>query len=158
MLRYLVASFLCVVLSTEVFALGADHPKELLAKQGTNCVHGFFVNWVDVFFFTGDAAACQAFVAEQAKEKGVRVLVTLHPGAKQARSPWDKADRGQADWMLTNGDERGRVAGDDRKLVRVDVWLGGKVKLEDLSFPAEVEVASGGEIEKFIEAHTKQKK
>jgi hypothetical protein len=32
----------------------------------------------------------------------------------------------------------------------VDVWLGGRIKLDELRIPANVEVASGGEIEKFV--------
>ena len=40
---------------------------------------------------------------------------------------------------------------DDRKLVRVDLWVGGKMKLSELRLPAEAEVLSGGEIEKFVD-------
>lgn len=141
MVRYLLASLLTLALVTEAFALGADHPKEELAKHGPNCVHGFFVNWIDVFYFAGDATACNAFLAKHAADKGVLVRVKLHAGTKKAASPWDKEDRNlPADWSLTTGDERGRVAGDDRKIHRVDVWLGGKVKKDELKFPAGVEV------------------
>ena len=46
-----------------------------------------------------------------------------------------------------------------RYYTRVDVWLGSGIKLEELRIPANVEVVSGGEIEKFIaERQGKQKK
>jgi hypothetical protein len=159
-IRFPLALLLTGFLATAVLALGADHPKSELEKHGPNCIHGFFVNWVDVFFFAGDGAACTKFVADLAKDKNVLVRVVLHPGSKKARSPWDKEDRDlPTDWTLTTGDEREqRVAGDDRKLVRVDVWVGSKIKLADLRLPAEAEVVSSGEIEKFIAEHQKQKK
>src|SRR5688572_7823778 len=100
-IRFPLALVLLGLLTAEVCALGADHGKDELARRGPNCVHGFFVNWVDVFFFTGDAAACNAFVAEQVKDKGVLVRVVLHPGPKNAWSPWDKQERNQPiDWSL----------------------------------------------------------
>jgi hypothetical protein len=33
----------------------------------------------------------------------------------------------------------------------VDVWLGGRIKLNELRIPTDIEVVSGGEIEKFVE-------
>lgn len=46
----------------EALAEGSDHPKEVLAMQGPNCVHGYYVNWADTFFFVGDTAAFNKFV------------------------------------------------------------------------------------------------
>jgi hypothetical protein len=38
------------------------------------------------------------------------------------------------------------------------VWLGSRLKLEDLRIPANIGVASGGEIERFIAEHQRQHK
>jgi hypothetical protein len=158
-IRFPLALVLAGCVATMAHALGKDHGKDVLAEKGPNCIHGYFVNWVDVFFFAGDAAACNTFVADQVKDKGTLVRVVLHPGTKKAMSPWDKEERNlPTDWTLTTGLHREqRVAGDDRKLVRVDVWLGGKINLSALHLPGEAEVTSGGEIEKFIAEHQKQK-
>ena len=122
--------------SQEAFALGSDHPKERLTAQGRNCVHGYFVNESDVYFFAGAAADFNKAAAELAK-KGTTVQIVVHKGAKKARSPWDKADRDiPADWSVTTGPmARGiRVEGEG-KLLRIDLWLGGKIKKDDVRYP-----------------------
>jgi hypothetical protein len=135
--------------SQEAFALGSDHPKERLVAQGRNCVHGFFVNKSDVYFFAGDAADFNKAAAELAK-KGSKVQIIVHKGAKKARSPWDKADRDiPADWSVTTGPmARGLQVKGDAELVRIDLWLGGKVKKDDVKYPPGTEVVPAGELEK----------
>jgi hypothetical protein len=53
----------------EALALAADHPKDILTAQGPNCVHGYFVNSPDMFFFAGDTAAFNQFVDGYGKRK-----------------------------------------------------------------------------------------
>jgi hypothetical protein len=153
--------------TTEVFALGADHPQgpvtgnELwpeglkgLANRPDR-VHGFWVNETDVFFYDGDGKAFNQFMDAYAKLKDTALRVVIHPGRKKARSPWDKAERdipvawslhGSSDPLDNNAvQQAGR-----RYYSRVDVWLGSQLKLEELRIPDNVEVVSGGEIEKFI--------
>ena len=134
----------------EAQALGRDLPKDVLASQGPNCVHGYMVNWTDTFFFAGDTAAFNKFVEGYGKRKDLKLQVVIHVGTKKARSPWDKADRDiPVDWSYYVWNTR---TPDPRNPApsRVDVWLGSRIKLEDLRIPANVEVVSGGEIEKFV--------
>jgi hypothetical protein len=124
--------------SQQALALGSDHPREQLAAQGRNCVHGFFVNKSDVYFFAGDAADFNTAAAELVK-KGTRVQIVVHQGAKKARSPWDKADRDiPADWSVTTGPMVRDVKG--AGLVRIDLWLGGRVKKDDVKYPPGTEI------------------
>jgi hypothetical protein len=139
------------LISPEALALGGDYPKAKLAEQGPNCVHGYFVNWVDVFFYSGDTATFNTFVAGYSQRTDLKLRVVIHAGAKKARSPWDKADRDiAADWSYYVWNVG---IPDPRKPApsRVDVWLGSRIKLDELRIPANVEVVSGGEIERFIE-------
>jgi hypothetical protein len=146
----------CATLQTaEALALGSDHSKEEIAQRGPNCVHGFWVNEQDVFFYAGDAASFSKFVEEAAKQNQTVVRVILHPGAKRARSPWDKEDRDiPADWSVLTGGTRAK---DNVAETRIDVWLGGRIKLDQLRIPANVDVVSGGEIERFIADRKKAK-
>ena len=129
--------------SQEAIAIGGDHPKERLAAQGHNCVHGFFINESDVFFYAGDAAEFSKFAADQAKKQGSKLRVVVHSGAKKARSPWDKADRDiPVDWSMTTGPMAwGTQKKGEGKQVRIDLWLGGKVNKEDVKYPPGTEVS-----------------
>ena len=133
--------------SGAAFASGSDHPKERLAAKGRNCVHGYWVNESDVFFYAGDAADFNKAAADVAKKQGVKLQVVVHEGAKQARSPWDKADRNiPADWSVTTGPTaRGFRATGESDLIRIDLWLGGKVKKENVNYPPDAEVGSASE-------------
>ena len=150
----------------EVFGLGSDHPnglvdghphwpqglKDLVNREGR--VHGFWVNEVDVFFYAGDTQAFNQFLEGYAKLPKTSLTVVIHPGAKNARSSWDKQDRDlPAQWSLqTGGDSQ-----DGRFVTRVDLWLGSRIRLEDLRIPENDEAASGGEIERFVEGRKKKK-
>ena len=153
-MRFVTSFALAMVLagwgSQEAFALGGDHPKERLAAQGRNAVHGYFINESDVFFYSGDAAEFNKFVADLAKKQGTKLQVVVHKGAKKARSPWDKADRDiPVDWSVTTGPlARGPRAKGEGELVRVDLWLGGKVKKEDVKYPPGAEVVPATEFRK----------
>ena len=150
----------------EVFGLGSDHPKGPVAghdhwPQGLkelanreDRVHGFWVNEVDVFFYAGDTQAFNQFLEAYAKLPNTSLTIVIHPGAKNARSPWDKQDRDlPAQWSLhTGGDSK-----DGRFVTRVDLWPGSRIRLEDVRVPANVEAASGGEIERFVAERKKKK-
>ena len=137
------------------FGLGKDHTKEVIAKR-ENCVHGYWVNWEDVFFYAGDTAAFNKFIAEYSKMPAVRLRVVIHPGTKKARSPWDKADRNiPVEWSLYVWNTGGLPDPKTPAPTQVDLWLGGRVKLEEVTIPDNIEVVSSGEIEKFVEARQK---
>lgn len=146
-MRAVTSLMLAIVLvawaSQEAFAMGGDHPKERVAAQGRNCVHGYFINESDVFFYAGDAAEFNKFAADQTKKQGSKLRVVVHNGAKKARSPWDKADRDiLVDWSMTTGPMAwgARQKGEGEQ-VRIDLWLGGKVKKEDVKYPPGTEAS-----------------
>lgn len=143
----------------EAFALGGDHSKERLRAQGPNCVSGYFINESDVFFHAGDAADFNKFAASLAKKQGARLQIVVHQGTKKARSPWDKADRDiPVDWSMTTGPlARSLGAKGESELVRIDLWLGGKIKKEDVKYPAGAEVVSATGFETFQVDDTPEK-
>ena len=124
-----------------------------------NLVHGYFVNWEDIFFFRGDTAGLNEFLAKYARLPDTTLRVVIHPGRLHVRSPWDKKPRDiVADWKLyasplTRDPERAGKFKPGPFVTRLDVWLGGSVKLSELRVPDNVSVESGGEIEAFVNAH-----
>src|SRR5262249_19206163 len=160
------------------FGLGADYSKDELKFHGTiggqTPVHGYWVNWEDVFFYAGDAKAFNQFIDAYSKFKYRKLKVVLHVGPHSAQSPWDKAPRViAADWSLyiwnTGYPLEGKVliakpgqteveiapTGEPAP-TRVDVWVGARLKLQDLRIPAGLDVSAAsdappaGEIEKFL--------
>jgi hypothetical protein len=144
------------VSASEALALGRDLPKDYLEEHGQLVkgqipVHGFMVNWEDVFFYSGDTADFNRFVEAYGKIENVELRVVIHAGAKKARSPWDKEDRDiPVDWSYYIWNTGSTAKGGKPAPSRVDVWLGSRIKLGDVRIPANVEVTSGGEIEKFV--------
>jgi len=126
----------------EAYALGGDHTREQLAAQCKTCVHGYWINQSDVFFHAGDARALNQ---QLAKLNGSKLQIVLHTGTKKARSPWDKADRPiDVDWTVTTGPmASGLNSFTATGETRVDIWLGGKIRKDDLTIPegAKVEEA-----------------
>ncbi|MCY2963554.1 MAG: hypothetical protein NT069_07880 [Planctomycetota bacterium] len=130
--------------SQQAFGLGGEHPRQSLESQGASCVHGYFINESDVFYHTGDAGDFNKFAAELVKRHGRKVQIVVHAGVGQAKSPWDKTNRGTpADWSVTTGPAARRFGERlDSRLVRIDLWLHGRVKQADVKFPADAEVVS----------------
>jgi hypothetical protein len=80
--------------AANALALGRDLPEDYLEEHGQLVkgqipVHGFMVNWTDTFFYAGDTAALNKFMEAYAKRSELKLRVVLHPGTKNARSPWD---------------------------------------------------------------------
>jgi hypothetical protein len=158
-----------LLVPTVVWAWGADHPKKPVNKNGwpkglaelvnaENRVHGYFVNWEDVFFFKGDTAALNDFLTKYAQLPDTTLRVVIHPGRLNVRSPWDKEPRDiVADWrlyaspLMRDAERPGKLTRGPF-VTRVDVCLGGSVKLTELRVPDNVSVESGGEIEAFVNA------
>jgi hypothetical protein len=137
--------------------LGSDYSKEDLAEKGQIVtgqipIHGYWVNWEDVFFYTGDTQAFNRFVEAYGKLSHLQLKVVIHAGTTGARSPWDKGDRGPADWSFYRWNVGLPRPGQKPAPSRVDVWIGSKIRLQELNIPANVEVVSGGEIDRFIAA------
>ena len=150
-----------MVSTADAFALGSDFSKDQLREkgelvQGQTPVHGYWVNWEDTFFYAGETADLNRFLNAYAQLTGATRRVVIHPGTRKARSPWDAADRDiPNDWSFYRWNA-GRIDHGKPAPSRVDVWLGSRIKLDELRIPAEVEVASGGEIERFVEQRQKQ--
>jgi hypothetical protein len=142
--------------AAEALALGRDLPKDYLEEhgqlvQGQIPVHGFMVNWEDVFFYSGETTDFNCFVEAYSKLENLEHRIVIHPGTKRARSPWDKEDRNiPVDWSYYVWNIGAVPKGAKPAPAKVDVWLGSRIKLEELRIPVNVEVISGGEIEKFV--------
>jgi len=149
-----------IILGTwNVFGLGGDIPNGKAVNEPswpkgitnlvntTNRVHGFFVNSEDIFFFSGTATNFTAFLLDYSRIQGVenRRLI-LHDGPGEAKSPWDKAGR-LCDWKLyvcpKSGLEAvrtGKPSTNTDYVVEVHFWTGGKIALDQVTVPKNVEV------------------
>ena len=139
---------------TNVFGLGSDHPNGVPVNSTgywpagmielanlTNRVHGYFVNDADVFFFSGDAATFTKFLQDYSKIGGTvnQHRLILHGGAGQAYSPWGTTNQ-PCDWELSglgNGWRNGIIT---NYLLEVHFWTGGKILLDQVVIPKNVEV------------------
>jgi hypothetical protein len=138
-----------------VFGLGADHPdgQPVTASNwpdgmaglvnGTNRIHGFFVNDVDVFFFVGTATNFSSFLEDYSKIGSAvdRHRLILHEGDGDAKSPWGKNGRA-CDWELYgqgNGWKNGIMT---NYILEVHFWTGGKIALDQVTIPKNVEVTN----------------
>jgi len=165
---------------SEAAALGRDFSKEELEAngqlvKGQKPVHGYWINWDDTYFYSGDTAALNQFLVAYGKLQHFKLKVVIHSGAKTSRSLGDRTGRDiPFDWSLRiqNGgtpvsiNAKGDIAKirdlaqdtpgsfvnvlGERFPSQVDIWLGDRIKREDLRIPANVEVASGIESEKNI--------
>jgi hypothetical protein len=142
--------------------LGADFSKEELASKsfaGITPVHGYWVNWMDNFYFQGTADKLNLFLAAIEARKEAVVKIVLHTGTTKARSPWDKSEnRPAADWSLftVNGitPASGTTNAQLQKLsppTQVDIWTGGKVELGKLKVPEKFELTASKETDKQID-------
>jgi hypothetical protein len=115
--------------------------KELV--NTTNRVHGFFVNAEDVFFFAGSATNFAAFLNDYSKIQGVeKHQLVLHEGAGEAKSPWSETSR-PCDWKLRAGPKSWltRNANDKAFVLEVHFWMGGKMALDQVTVPKNIEFA-----------------
>ena len=139
----LVAALLGV---TQATAMGADHPRERLVSHGSTCVHGYWINSSDVFFHAGDTVAFNRFIGELAKNHATGLRVVLHPGVTQARSPWATSDRNVgAEWSVTTGPMAwGMRTKGEVERIQIDLWVGGRVRMEGVKLPSNVEIVRDG--------------
>jgi hypothetical protein len=147
------AGVFALATAAEAWALGSDLSQKEIVAHGKHCVHGFWVNEQTVTFYAGDAELLNRDLVKLLEGQYASRKVVIHAGTKRAESPWDKQPRDVfADWSVNTWDDPEDAAkAVPRMRMQVDVWLGSKIKLEDLRIPAGFEVVSGGEIEKFVE-------
>jgi hypothetical protein len=155
----------------DAFGLGSDYPNGSPVAgstswpkgmdklvNGTNRVHGFFINSADLFFFSGGATNLTAFLADYSLISGVeKHRLILHEGVGEAKSPWEKTGR-PCDWRLdgcprswlnlaslkgTNNslEVLQKAAQEPGYVLEVHFWTGGRIALDQVVVPRNVEVA-----------------
>ena len=137
--------------------------KELVSREGR--VYGMHMDAptfgsgyeATSLFFVGDRNAFNQFLEEYAKLRETPLTLILHPGQGMTGSLQYDERNIPFDWQVRIV-RTGRLSKAPEKdkpgyMVTVELWLGSKVKLHDLKVPLNVEVKSGGEIERFIAEH-----
>ena len=122
-----------------------------------NCGPVFSGHWVNAdseFFFLGDSASLTRFLKRYAALKDTPVMVVIHAGSERHSELWGDKPKEKYDWkLLLRKRDRGATATPGkpgRWLVTVDVWIDRNIRLSALERPKNVEVRSGGEIERFV--------
>ena len=150
-----------LLLAGNVFGLGADYPNNRPVNEPswpdgmktivnvTNRIGGLFVNEEDVFFFSGQVSDFNAYLAGYSEINAVeKHRLILHTGAGEAfslgggnRRPCDwKLDGCPASWRdLHEG--KVKTPPDTNYVLEVHFWTGGKIAMDRLVIPKNVEVA-----------------
>lgn len=167
-----IAACTIILAASNVFGLGSDYPTNESSNPSwpkgmaelvnvTNRVHGFWVNSEDIFFFSGSATNLASFLETYSKIQEIeKHLLVLQDGVGEVKSPWEKTGR-FCDWKLygcpkgwlnlgkmssqgTNSVEAIQQAAKDTNYVlEVHFWTGGKIALDQLVIPQNVEVIGG---------------
>jgi hypothetical protein len=166
---------LCLITASEALAVGGDHPagKKIardynhewpkglpdLINSGDR-VWGHWINQGEFFYYRGDAAALNKFLASFGKLPNTPLAVVLHAGAKPLTGPLGGEQTTPYDWQLEVARRGWGAPLDPRQpekepgyVVTVHVWLGDPITLSRLDIPKHVEVRSAGDIERFINTH-----
>ena len=117
----------------------------------------------DEFLYRGGAAAFNRFLRAYSEVDRAKLLLVVHAG----ESPYslvyaDKLD-GPYDWALRISQPMTRHKGDgplerarDFRL-SLHVWPSARLPLRDIVVPLSIDVESGREIERFVQAHAKKR-
>jgi len=165
---------LCAIMLADwnAFGMGADYPNDRPAIQPswpagmrelvniTNRIGGLWVNAEDVFFFSGPISDFNALLANYSKIEPIEQhRLILHEGVGEAFSlgggnkrPCDwKLDGCPASWRdMHQGNTK--ALRDTNYVLEVHLWTGGKIALDQLVIPKNVEFA--GDCFKNFEAIT----
>jgi len=109
-------------------------------------VYGYWADWVDYFYFKGDAEAFNPFLEEYARLKDTPLKLVLHPGQGKAKRLGEKEGTIPFDWQVTID-----CSGPKPEVI-VDMWIGGQVEFDKVKVPPKVEVKSRGAIDNSISA------
>ena len=149
------------IFATDAFGLLVPFSKERIAAAGKHCVHGYDGNLGQVgTYYAGNASALNQYVlslgeTSRAPETSYATkVVTLHPGPMVVPEYLNPKSDISTDWLVTTW--RGDSAGEPSWHIQIDVWLGGKIKLDELRIPKGFVVKSGREIEGFVARHSNQ--
>lgn len=173
MIRRLLSIAVAILLftsATQVFGDMGEHSAKLPLLQNPqwpdgladmlNCpgrVYGFSYNFADSFFFVGDAADFNDFMARYAKLEGVSHKLTLLAGPGEI-SLFNSGPISY-DWAITLCFyfREGKRHGD----VSVSLRVAGQVELVKVDVPTNVVVQAGGDAEElagFVAAHEAKRK
>jgi len=143
------------------FGLGADYPNDQPVMQPswpagmsqlankTNRIGGLFVNAEDVFFFSGTMSDFNAFLADYSSVKAIeKHRLILHEGKGEAFS-LGGVNKRPCDWKLDGCPAAWRdmhqgnfkTPRDTNYVLEVQFWTGGKIPLNQLVIPKNVELA-----------------
>lgn len=111
-------------------------------------VHAYYVNFQDMFFYSGDSSAFNAFIERYGRLEGIAHTLVLHCGKAETRDKFHGEKMESYDWHVLVD-----KISQQEYLVTVHLFLGGSVKLSEIEVPVNVKVTSGGEIEEFIKKH-----
>ena len=174
---WVLALWALAVCTSAALGLGGDHPTGKLVAQHDDWpaglvdlvneagrVRGHWVNQNDFFYYQGDAAALNKFLARYAKLSDTPLTVVLHLAEDQRTGPLGKAATDAFDWKL-EVIRRGwgapleplRPKDKPGYVVTVHVWLGSTITLKKLEVPRDVKIQSAGDLEAFIKDHAKRK-
>lgn len=149
-------------LAPAAFALGGEHgkgdPKRPISSSAwpagvtelvnrTDRIGGFWINQSDVFYYAGDAAAFNTFLARYAAVKAAPLRLVLQGWGG---APWHKELTVRYDWRLS-------LIGWRTFDVQVAFPLDGRIPLKAITVPANVEIVYSGEksadVERFLAEH-----
>lgn len=129
-------------------------------------VGGYWINSNNWFYFAGDTKKLNDFLCQYAKLTETPLVLVIHAGKAPAEECIGEMFKTPYDWKLDSMYPaftrdttwfRKPNGGKWRRVVILQVWLGGNIRLDELKVPPNIEVRSGGEIERFIENHNKNK-
>lgn len=116
--------------------------------------NGFFGDYgqFENLYFQGDAQTFNRFLVQYARLKMKPLFVTIRVGQPVVRGMFGaKVEKEiRYDWQYTRWIPN---KPEQPETVSVDLWIGGSIRLDEIRVPQNVELRSGGEIEKFIAEH-----
>ncbi len=165
------AAVVSMLVTTLAFGLGGDYsPKDPVGKNtkwpaGLHAlitsrpfVHGYFVNADDYFFYQGDEAALNVFLAQCGQIQGAPLKLVLDPGKGEAKSPWDKKPGKACNWELRAANLAWRRAVTKKPPTGPDygveiIVYTATIDVTKLKIPLSMNVEVGGAIGRVIEQH-----
>lgn len=113
----------------------------------------------DEFLYRGGAPAFNRFLKDYAKIQNAKLLLIVRAGAPHQSPEKARRLRGPYDWRFSVSERwiarKADAPVQDQPKPRffAKVWPTDRLRLRDIVVPLNVELKSGGEIEKFVKAH-----
>lgn len=153
--RVLLIGILATTISTAQAWL-IPFSEDRIKAAGKNCVHGFEGNFGETtIYYAGTTADLNESLSSHGSEFA-KVLIMIHSGSMVLPDYLDSKGTTATDWSIQYTPFPEEEDGLKHTL-RIDIWLGANIKLEDLRIPKNFEAQSGKEIEKFVSQHEKKR-